>query len=75
MAIGVAAFGGLAIGSIAMGGVAIGRLAIGDRAIGEFVLEIEKEDITRQTATELFNSAYPNMPDWLIQMFTWFFRQ
>ncbi|MTI95509.1 MAG: hypothetical protein FH749_08460 [Firmicutes bacterium] len=75
LAVGLAALGGVAIGQVAKGGVAIGHLAVGARAIGEHTLETDSDVITQETVTELYKAAFPQMQDWAIKLFTWFFRQ
>lgn len=75
LAVGLAALGGLAIGQAATGGVAIGYLAVGARAVGEYTLETEVDVITRESVTELYKAAFPQMQDWVIKLLTWFFRQ
>lgn len=74
LAIGLIAIGGLAVGQIAMGGLALGNLAIGGEAIGDFTLIKDQDVINQATVSELFRSAYPGIKDWMLQIFTWFFK-
>lgn len=69
--IGFGAFGGVALGKIAIGGVAAGTVAIGSEIDGEYLLKISR--ITPETITEaaaLIRTAFPGLPDWIIDLFS-----
>jgi hypothetical protein len=77
VAIGFGAIGGCAIGLIAEGGFAYGHVAIGGRAIGDYVIQgktstngYSLNSLSYKEAYNLIKSAYPNLSDWIIKIFT-----
>ncbi|QNO14194.1 transcriptional regulator [Alkalicella caledoniensis] len=79
IAIGLGAMGGLAIGNIAVGGYARGTVAIGGKAIGDYVISggsegpnysLSQVSATKDEVISLIRSAYPNISDWILKMFT-----
>lgn len=68
---GLGAIGGIAIGKIAIGGVANGTVAIGDEAFGEYVMKISHTGPeTGAEVSALIKSAFPKLPDWVIDLFS-----
>ncbi len=69
IAVGAAAIGGVAIGNIAVGGYAKGIVAIGDRTFGDYVLTTNHlGPETSEKVSALVRSAFPNLPDWIIDI-------
>ena len=70
IAIGLVAMGGVALGEIAVGGAARGTVAIGPDAVGQYSLvtrHIGTE--TRAQIEELIRTAFPKLPDWIVNIF------
>ncbi len=71
VSIGLLAIGGVTVGNIAIGGYANGIVAIGDKVSGDHVLKTNH--IGPETSAEmsaLIRSAFPKMPDWIIDILT-----
>ncbi|HEX2946999.1 MAG TPA: transcriptional regulator [Clostridia bacterium] len=70
IAVGLGAMGGVAVGEIAIGGVSRGTVAIGANPTGQYRLlthHIGAE--TRSQVEELIRTAFPKLPDWIINLF------
>lgn len=71
VAVGFGAIGGLAIGKIAVGGYARGTVAIGATAVGKYTMITHHIGLeTREAVTHLIRMAYPNLPGWIMKIFT-----
>ena len=71
MTVGLGAIGGLAVGKIAFGGYAVGTVAIGYKTAGEYGLFVQHTGPETRAAVEsLIRSAFPNLPDWIVNIFS-----
>lgn len=73
IALGLGAIGGIAVGKIAIGGIAYGTVAIGEEVYGEYAMQIK--NMGPETAAEipaLIRSAFPGLPDWIIDLLSAF---
>ncbi|MCX8129366.1 MAG: XRE family transcriptional regulator [Clostridia bacterium] len=81
-AVGLGAIGGAAFGKIALGGYAKGVVAIGGKAIGEYIISGNAAGssysletvghLAPEQVSNLIKSAYPNISEWIIKIFTFF---
>ncbi|WP_010249378.1 interferon alpha-inducible IFI6/IFI27 family protein [Acetivibrio cellulolyticus] len=71
IAIGFGAIGACAIGNIAIGEYARGIVAIGSEAIGKYSMQTEHVGPeAKEAVQQLIKTAYPNLPDWIVNIFT-----
>jgi len=71
VAMGLGAIGGVCLGKIAIGGVASGTVAIGNEIDGEYMLRISQ--VTPETSAQaaaLIRAAFPELPDWIVDLFS-----
>ncbi len=71
LAVGLGAVGGCALGEIAVGGYAKGTVAIGAEAVGKYTLVTHHTGPETRAAVEnLIRSAFPGLPDWIVNFFS-----